>query len=310
MREQLRGYVAAVLGVARESGRLGALASELKVLADAVMGNRSLYDVMCDGALGVANRSAVLIDLLSAADPLTRRLASELVALEREGEVPPSLEWLAGRATDELAASEGSEAGALVDPPAGRSGAKARLEGFAKAVFEDLSERSVVDEVEDELFRFARTIEGTRELGALLTDQAVAVEARQRVAADLLARAQVATARLVAYTIAATRARELVEMLDWLVDRAAAERGLRVAQVTSAVSLDGAQQARLAAALGRLTGRTVELRLSLDPSLIGGMAVVVGDTIIDGTLRHRLDRLRVELASGSEQTFTRDRREP
>lgn len=299
MREQLRGYAAAMLGAAREAGTLPTVAAELEVLSSAVLGNEGLYDALCDAATGVSARQSVVGDLLGGADPLSVRLACEVIALEREGEVPPAYEWLAERAAGEVtAASEGS-AGPPADPPAGRTAVKARLEGFASAVFESMEDRAGVDKIEDDLFRFARILEGSAELLGVLTDPGMSVDARQAIAEDLLrASAAPDTARLVAYTVATARARGLVELLDWLVDRAAAERGLRVAQVGVAVELDQDQHQRLVTALARLTGRPVELRVRLDPSLIGGMVVVVGDTVIDGTLRHRLDRLKVDLAAG------------
>lgn len=308
MREQLRGYAAAVLGAAREAGTLDRVSRELGMLAAAVIDSEALFGALCDAALGVASRRAVVEDLLAGADPAAARLGAQVVVLEREGEVPPSMEWLAARAAEELASEREGRAGPPADPPAGRTATKQRLEGFAAAMFESMADRADIDEVEDDLFRFARTLEGSAELLGVLSDPAVELSVREGIVADLLGataapgapgRARAVTARLVAYAVATSRARGLVELLDWLVERAAAERGLRVAQVRSAVELDEGQRQRLAGSLARLTGRPVELRVRLDASLVGGMVVVVGDTVIDGTLRHRLDRLRVELAAGS-----------
>lgn len=297
MREQLRGFAAAVLGSAREAGDLARVRGELRVLAEAVFGSEPLYDTLTDGAIPVATRRAVVEDLLSGAAPATVQLAGEAIANERSGEVPPTLEWLVERAEAEERAAEAGQP-AFNDPPAGRSAIKARLDGFATALFQSLEDRSEVDEVEDELFRFARTVEGSAPLRGALTNPDVPVEVRQAVVTDLVGgKVRPATARLIAYTVGAARARGLVDLLDWLVERAAAERGLRVADVRAAVDLDEGQRQRLAAALSRMTGRPVELRVSVDPSLLGGLRVLVGDTVIDGTIRRRLERLRVELAS-------------
>jgi F-type H+-transporting ATPase subunit delta len=297
VREQLRGFAAAVLGSAREAGHLARVRRELEVLSKAVFDSEPLYDTLTDGAIPVATRRAVVEDLLFEAAPATVQLAGEAIVAERPGDVPPTLEWLVERAgAEEQAAAAGQLA--FPDPPAGRSAIKARLDGFATALFGYLEDRSEVDEVEDELFRFARTVEGSAALRGALTDPDVPVEVRQAVVADLVGgKVRPATARLIAYTVGAARARGLIDLLDWLVERAAAERGLRVADVRAAVDLDGGQRERLAAALSRMTGRPVELRITVDPSLVGGLRVLLGDTVIDGTIRSRLDRLRVELAS-------------
>ena len=69
-------------------------------------------------------------------------------------------------------------------------------------------------------------------------------------------------------------------------------------EVTSAVPLDEAQRDRLAAALRTRLRRDVRLHCAVDPSLIGGAVVRAGDTLIDGSLRHRLERLGTELTTG------------
>lgn len=115
--------------------------------------------------------------------------------------------------------------------------------------------------------------------------------------ADLLGgKVQPATARLVAYVLEAGHVRDVVGSLEWVAGLAAEERGRRVAEVRSAVELNDAEHRRLAEALGRSVGRTVELRVQVEPSLIGGMAVTIGDTVIDGSVRHRLNQLREALA--------------
>jgi F-type H+-transporting ATPase subunit delta len=122
---------------------------------------------------------------------------------------------------------------------------------------------------------------------------------REGVVRDLLAdRARPATLRLVSYALASSRGRGLVSLLDWLVERAAAERGLRVADVRAAVDLDEDQRARLTTGLSRLIGRQVEVRVTVDPTVIGGVRILLGNTVIDGTVQHRLDQLRARLARG------------
>ena len=93
--------------------------------------------------------------------------------------------------------------------------------------------------------------------------------------------------------------RDLVGTFEWLAELAAQERGRRVAEVRSAVELDESERLRLSAALQRTAGHPVEVRVQVDPSVIGGMTVAIGDTVIDGSVRHRLDQLRETLAPSS-----------
>ena len=168
-----------------------------------------------------------------------------------------------------------------------------RVDGYATAMFEVARVEGSLDEVEDELFRFARTLEGNDQLRSVLTDDAVPAERRRAVVADLLGdRASPVTANLVSLVVGAGRARELPAIIDRLVQRAAAEHDKVVAEVRSAVALDDDQRERLAEALGRATGKSVEVKVVVDPSVLGGLVARVGDTVIDGTVRTRLDQLR------------------
>jgi F-type H+-transporting ATPase subunit delta len=71
-------------------------------------------------------------------------------------------------------------------------------------------------------------------------------------------------------------------IIDALVQRASAAKNLEVAEVRSAVALTDDQQARLKAALANATGKQVNLKVVVDPSVIGGLVATVGDTVIDG----------------------------
>lgn len=168
-----------------------------------------------------------------------------------------------------------------------------RIDGYATALFEVARVEGSLEEVEDELFRFGRLLAGNDELRAVLTDEAVPPERRRGVVAELLDnRASAVTTNLVALVVGAGRARELPDIIDALVRRAAAVHHRAVAEVRSAVPLDEDQKSRLAQALGKATGKEVEVKVILDPSVLGGLVAQVGDTVIDGSVRTKLDRLR------------------
>ena len=73
-------------------------------------------------------------------------------------------------------------------------------------------------------------------------------------------------------------------------------KGIEVAQVTTAVPVDAAEEDRIRTSLARLTGKQVTLEMKVDPEIIGGVIAQVGDTLLDGSMRTRLQNLRKQLA--------------
>ncbi|MDQ3756946.1 MAG: ATP synthase F1 subunit delta [Actinomycetota bacterium] len=171
-----------------------------------------------------------------------------------------------------------------------------RIDAYAAALFEVAKAEGSLAVVEEELFRIARTIEGSDELRGTLTDQAVPIERRQGIVEDLFGgKASPVTTALVSFVVGSGRSKDLPAIIDRLVERAAQERDEAVAEVRSAIPLDGDQQQRLAAALGQATGKNVSLKVIVDPSILGGIVAQVGDTVIDGSIRTRLNQLREAL---------------
>jgi F-type H+-transporting ATPase subunit delta len=168
-----------------------------------------------------------------------------------------------------------------------------RTDAYAAALLQVARAEGSLENVEDELFRVARTLEANDELRSTLTDPAIPVERRQAIVEDLLAgKASPITTALVSFVVGAGRGRDLPVIIDKLVAEAAEERQEAVAEVRTAIPLTDDQQARLAEALGRATGKRVSVKVVVDPSVLGGVVSRVGDTVIDGTVRHRLEQLR------------------
>jgi F-type H+-transporting ATPase subunit delta len=171
-----------------------------------------------------------------------------------------------------------------------------RNDAYAAALLEIAKAEGNLDTVEDELFRVARTIESNEDLRSTLTDQAIPVERRQRIVEALLGgRASPVTTALVSFVVGAGRSRNLPEIIDLLVAKAAEERREAVAEVRTAYPLDEEHRQKLADALSKATGKHVSLKVVVDPSVMGGVIATIGDTVIDGTIRHRLDQLRESL---------------
>lgn len=173
-----------------------------------------------------------------------------------------------------------------------------RSEAYAAALFEVARAEGSLETVEEELFRVARTFESNDELRSTLSDQAVPVDRRQGIVEDLLGgRASPVTTALVSFVVGSGRGRDLPAIIDKLVERAAAERSQAVAEVRAAVPLNADQRERLAAALSSATGTNVTVKVVVDPSIMGGLVARVGDTVIDGSIRHRLDQLHSVLGN-------------
>ena len=172
----------------------------------------------------------------------------------------------------------------------------ARIDGYARALFEVARAEGTIDEVEDELFRFARSFEASDELRNALTDEMVPAGKRQAIVEDLLGgKATATTTQLVSMVVGSGRGRDLPAIIDKLVQRAANSKHLEVAEVRSAVALTDDQQDRLKAALANATGKQVTLKVVVDPSIVGGIVATVGDTVIDGSVRTRVDQLKSRL---------------
>ena len=287
----VRGYAVAVAETARDNGHLETVHQELATVQSALLTSDALRLALTDPGLATVDRRAIAADLLvDRSLSETSDLVGFVVRVVRAGEVPVTI--------SEVESLVGSALGTRDtfiddDAPAGRTGARARIRGYAERIFQGLPDPRELDEVEDELFRFARVLEENPSLRQVLENINFSSEARIGVLSDLLGgRVQQSTLRLCTYVIRAGRLRNLIGVFEWLVDLVAEERGRRVAEVRSAVALSDEEQQRLGTSLTRLVGRTVEVRVIIDESVIGGVLISTGDLFIDGTVRLRFERLR------------------
>ena len=300
MREAIRGYAAAVFEQAEGSGTLETVRGDLIGVARVVNSSDDLRTVLTDAVIPPATRRAIVIDLLEGkAERISVSLIGFVVVSERPPEIPATLVDLVEFAEAEI---DRVSTGSAIEPEpaASRGEILERIRGYTERLLQEVESRAEIDVVEDELFRIARVLESSRELRDVLSDGNLTYSGRAAVIDDLFgSSAHETTVRLVRYVIRAGRLRDLVGAIDWLVGLAAEERGRRIAEVRSAVPLDDDERARVATALSRLTDRNVEIRDIIDRSVIGGIRVNVGDLIIDGTVRLRVERLRDLLAKAS-----------
>jgi F-type H+-transporting ATPase subunit delta len=171
-----------------------------------------------------------------------------------------------------------------------------RVRGYAAGLLEVARAEGAVARVSDELYGIARSLETSSDLRLTLSDPRLPLERKQGIVDDLVGgRALPLTVSLVDFLVSAGRSSDLPAIADHLARLAAAERDRAVAEVRTAFELDEETVQRLAESLSRATGKQVEVKTVVDPTLLGGLVARVGDTVIDGSLRHRLEGLRQAL---------------
>lgn len=150
---------------------------------------------------------------------------------------------------------------------------------------------NALEEVEDELFRFSRILSSASDLRSALTERTAGTPAKTQLMHTLLGgRVHPVTERLVVRLVTQPRGRSLEAGLEALFRLAAERRDRMVAVVVSAVPLSDQQKQRLGSALATLYGRRVHLNLDVDPEVLGGIVVRIGDEVIDGTIADRLEQ--------------------
>ena len=168
-----------------------------------------------------------------------------------------------------------------------------RIIKYAEAVLAVASAENDGAEVEDELFRFARAVEGSDDLRLTLSDAKIPAARRQQIVEDLIGdQATSATTALISMLVAAGRGGDIQRIADQVVELGAASRAKAVAEVYSVIELTDDQQIRLAASLKSATGKDVEIKVIIDETVMGGLLVQIEDEVIDGTVRTRLKQLR------------------
>lgn len=154
------------------------------------------------------------------------------------------------------------------------------------------------DAVEEDLFRFERMVAGNPALRDALGDPALPAERKTAVVDRLLAgKVSDEVRALATNAVAHPRGRSFAATMEHVLDIAAARRQQLTAVATVAVPLTPEQENRLRGALASIYGKPVLLQSIVDPSVVGGIRVQVGDEVVDGTITRRLDEARRHLGA-------------
>ncbi|HYH35212.1 MAG TPA: F0F1 ATP synthase subunit delta [Nocardioides sp.] len=271
----------------------GVLADFHAVSRDALAATRSrLAETTGDAAAGdldtVADQLDAVADLLTREPVLRRTLADSSRSTEdREG--------LASRLFDQQVTSVTAD---VVRRAVSSSWSRpddlvTGLRTVAREALLIAAERDGrLDAVEDELFRLGRIVGAEPDLERLLADPTADADGKQQVLDRLLAdRTENVTRKLAAQLVAHPVGRGVAQGLERLAELAAERRERSVATVRSATALSSEQQDRLTGALARIYRRDITLHLEIDPALVGGLVIQVGDEVIDGSVAGRLDEL-------------------
>jgi F-type H+-transporting ATPase subunit delta len=172
----------------------------------------------------------------------------------------------------------------------------ALVRSYAEALFRMADAEGELEAVERRLFAFAELLERETRVRDALLDPSLPIENKRQLIADTLREgADPLAVNLLGFLVEQGRAREIGRIIDALAEVVAATRERAVAEVRSAVSLGDGRVKKLADALSKATGRPVEVRVVVDPSVIGGAVAKVGDEIFDGSVRSRLLEAREQL---------------
>lgn len=174
--------------------------------------------------------------------------------------------------------------------------ADARVDGFAAGLFEIAKADGKLEAVKTELLSIARTFESSQELRDALSNPALPADRKQGIIDDLLgSRASALTVGMVGFITASGLATSLPRIADAMAEVAASATQRDVAEIRTAIDLDAETVAKIVAGLEKATGKSLEAKVVVDPDVMGGIIARVGDTVIDGSVQHRLAGLRQAL---------------
>ncbi|OLB75673.1 MAG: ATP synthase F1 subunit delta [Actinobacteria bacterium 13_2_20CM_2_71_6] len=241
---------------------------------------------------GLADELLAVAGLLAREPRLRRALVDP--ARSPDDRVGLIREVLRGKVGDEALAELEAVVGGRWPGPNALRDAVERL--GVDAVLASAERADELGEVEDELFRFGQVVDGAPKLAAVLGDPAAPVEQRASLITDLLGdKAKATTVRLAQVALTGFGGRSFGASLSRLVELAAARRDRQVAYVTSAIPLSDEVEERLGTQLSRRYGRSVSLKVTIDPEILGGLSVQIGSDLYDGTVLRRLIEARTAL---------------
>jgi ATP synthase F1 delta subunit len=167
---------------------------------------------------------------------------------------------------------------------------------YARSLFEVAQQHGTLDRVRTELGEFADALEANRELAVFFFSPYFSTEEKKTALDGAIAGADDTTRNFLELLVEKHRMPTVFRVRRTLDALWEEENKLLPVEITSAVALDPTVVARLQDEIGRQTGRRVQLTETIDPDVLGGLVLRVGNQILDASIRTRLDGLRKQVA--------------
>lgn len=170
---------------------------------------------------------------------------------------------------------------------------------YGRALFEVAREQGKIDELRDQLGQFADALEGNRELAVFFFSPYFSTQEKREALTRALVGADEAFMNFLSLLIDNHRMPVIFRIRQQYERLWEEENRLLPVEITSAIELDQATTANLGRTIGERTGRKVTLAARVDPDILGGVVVRVGNSILDASIRNRLEQLRKHVAQGA-----------
>ena len=167
---------------------------------------------------------------------------------------------------------------------------------YARSLFQVAQERDVLDDVRDQLVQFAEAVNDNRDLAVFLFSPYFSTEEKKEGLGRAVTGAEPVFANFLQALVERHRMPAVFRIraeFDRMWER---ERGLLPVEVTSAIELDRATVDSIGSRIGEQTGRKVQLASRVDPDILGGIILRVGNFVLDASIRNRLNQLRKQVA--------------
>jgi F-type H+-transporting ATPase subunit delta len=260
-------------------------ASKQSLAVVRAMLERTLAGKSAEDALRAAQDFSGTVATLDSSSGLRRAVTDPA----RDGDAKAALidELFAGQLSASSLALVKEAATLRWSAPSGLSNALERLAIECRAIAAE--GKGDGERLEVELFAVARTIQGSRELQEGLADPKYTAAAKGELLSSIFGSALAAsTMDALAAVVQGTRGRNIERTLALYSNVVVARKERTIARVKSAVALDETREARLVAALEKALGRKIRVDVEVDPLVMGGISVRIGDDLIDGTVINRL----------------------
>lgn len=175
---------------------------------------------------------------------------------------------------------------------------------YAEALYESAAEAGEVDAVASDIAAFAEAVESSDELRAALENPEIDTRAKKGVVEELMSGSSALAGNFLQVLIDRGRVAEFSEIARAFAERVAAEEGRLEVEAVTAVPLPDDLRARIVEGIEKKTGRSVQLSEAVNPDIVGGLVLRIGGTVVNGSVRHRIDELRQELRSASVNAAT------